>query len=412
MVNYLQHAIHNTKFKQRRQWDWYRTSSGRGRDEAPLVVNKRKPQTKKLKIATWNIRSLKETGKQHMLCEEMDRLNIDVMGLAETYIKANTYTLGPTKRNERTYKLYASDCDDKGRKGVGFLICDMLDQRVINVASEGPNVIGINLDMGRKCAVLIQVYIPDISAKKEEVEKCYGKVEKVMTQLNTGKNRQVVIMRDFNGRIGCKELNGITGKYGNNEINRNGRSFVEFCEKLVAKNTFLSIKKSKNYTWKSDSGKGQSLIDYITINKKYEKYLRKCKVIHKVDKLSDHDPVIGTLKVHMQRIKKPKREDRIDVGWLRQTENKHQFRKYVEEQEITGENTWVSTPIKQRLKIAANNCIPNKKRNKKKNWITDEITELMNQRRNENDQRAVNELTKTIPRKCREAKDEEIEQKC
>ena len=42
----------------------------------------------------------------------------------------------------------------------------------------------------------------------------------------------------------------------------------------------------------------------------------------------------------MQRIKEPKKEDRIDVGWLRQTENKHQFRKYVEEQEITGENTW------------------------------------------------------------------------
>ena len=99
-----------------------------GRDEAPQVVSKRKPQTKKLKIATWNIRSLKETGKQQMLCEEMDRLNINVMGLAETYIKANTYTLRPTKRNERTYKLYASDCDDKGRKGVGFLICDKRDQ--------------------------------------------------------------------------------------------------------------------------------------------------------------------------------------------------------------------------------------------------------------------------------------------
>ena len=259
-----------------------------------------------------------------MLCEEIDRLNVDVMGLAETYIKANAYTLRPTKRNERTYKLYVSDCDDKGRKGGGFLICHELDQRVINVASEGPNVFGINLHMGKNCAVLIQVYIPDMSAKKEEVEKCYGKVEKVLTQMSTGKNRQVVIMGDFNGRIGCNEINGITGKYGNHETNRNGRSFVEFCEKrkLVANNTFLSIKKIKNYTWKSDSGKGQSLIDYITINKKYAKTLWKCNVIHKFDKLSNHESVIGTLEIHMQRIKKPKNEDRIDVGWLRQTENR------------------------------------------------------------------------------------------
>ena len=44
--------------------------------------------------------------------------------------------------------------------------------------------------------------------------------------------------------------------------------------------------------------------------------------------------------------------------------------------------------------------------------MTDEIFELMNQQRNENGQRAVKQLTKTIRRKCREAKDEEIEQKC
>ena len=44
--------------------------------------------------------------------------------------------------------------------------------------------------------------------------------------------------------------------------------------------------------------------------------------------------------------------------------------------------------------------------------MTDEIIELMNQRRNEKDQQAVKELMKTIRRKCSEAKHEEIEQKC
>ena len=44
--------------------------------------------------------------------------------------------------------------------------------------------------------------------------------------------------------------------------------------------------------------------------------------------------------------------------------------------------------------------------------MTDEIIEIMNQRRNKNDQRAVKKLTKIIRRKCREAKLEQIEQKC
>ena len=43
--------------------------------------------------------------------------------------------------------------------------------------------------------------------------------------------------------------------------------------------------------------------------------------------------------------------------------------------------------------------------------MTDERNELMDQRRNESDQRAVKELTKTIRRKSREAKDDEIEEK-
>ena len=76
---------------------------------------------------------------------------------------------------------------------------------------------------------------------------------------------------------------------------------------------------------------------------------------------------------------------------------------------MTGDNTWVD--IKQRLTKAANNCISKKKRNKRNNWMIDEIIELMNQRRNENDQGARKELTKKIRRKCREAKDEKIEQK-
>ena len=195
-----------------------RTSSGRGRDKAPQVVNKRKPQTKKLKIATWNIRRNRKTADA-MRRNGPSQHRRD--GISWNIYKGQH--LHPTAyKKERKNVQAVSDCD-KGRKGVGFLICDKLDQRVINVASEGPNVSGINLDMGRNCAVLIQVYIPDISAKKEEcyLEKCYGKVEKVMTQLNTGKNRQVVIMGDFNGRNGCNEINGITGKYGNNEINRN-----------------------------------------------------------------------------------------------------------------------------------------------------------------------------------------------
>ena len=56
---------------------------------------------------------------------------------------------------------------------------------------------------------LIQCYIPDISAKKQEVLKEYGIVEDLMEELNCKKNKQVIIMGDMNGRIGKATINGV-----------------------------------------------------------------------------------------------------------------------------------------------------------------------------------------------------------
>ena len=60
----------------------YITSSGRRLYcEASQVIIQRNPyhdnNKRHTKIATWNIRSLREIGKQQILCEELDRLNID-----------------------------------------------------------------------------------------------------------------------------------------------------------------------------------------------------------------------------------------------------------------------------------------------------------------------------------------------
>ena len=44
-----------------------------------------------LRIATWNVRSLKGDGKLELLCREIDRYGIDIIGLSEIRWKGEGY---------------------------------------------------------------------------------------------------------------------------------------------------------------------------------------------------------------------------------------------------------------------------------------------------------------------------------
>ena len=41
----------------------------------------------KLRMATWNVRSLKQNGKLENVMQEMERMEVDIMGISETFYK-------------------------------------------------------------------------------------------------------------------------------------------------------------------------------------------------------------------------------------------------------------------------------------------------------------------------------------
>ena len=95
--------------------------------EASQVVIQQNPHHNKnkkhIKIATWSIRSMKEIGKQQMLYEELDRLNINLVGFSETFLpEYQEYPLRLTKLNNRTYTLIQGPSNTQIRKGAAFLI--------------------------------------------------------------------------------------------------------------------------------------------------------------------------------------------------------------------------------------------------------------------------------------------------
>ena len=74
-----------------------------------------------INIGTWNIRTLKEIGKLHILTSEMERLNCEIIGLTEIRWQGNGHF---STKNEFT--MYYSGSSDERSRGVGLVLSKRL----------------------------------------------------------------------------------------------------------------------------------------------------------------------------------------------------------------------------------------------------------------------------------------------
>ena len=101
-------------------------------------------------------------GKQQLICEEMDEMDVSILGMSETYLEQIKYNLRPTIRHKRTYTIHTAGKNKNGHRGVGFLIDSRLD--ITDYHIESPDVMGIVI--GNKC--IIQIYAPDGEGKQSD----------------------------------------------------------------------------------------------------------------------------------------------------------------------------------------------------------------------------------------------------
>ena len=63
----------------------------------------------------------------------------------------------------------------------------------------------------------------------------------------------LLIIGDWNAKVGSQETPGVTGKFGLGMRNEAGQRLTEFCQEnvLVIANTFFQQHKRRLYTWTS-----------------------------------------------------------------------------------------------------------------------------------------------------------------
>lgn len=140
---------------------------------------------------------------------------------------------------------------------------------------------------------LIQAYSPTERSTEEEIEKFYKDIEYAHTKTE-GK---VIVMGDFNAKIGCPKSNyyPVMGKYGYGLCNERGECLLSYAyqHKLSIMNSFSMKKESRRWTWLSPDQKTKNEIDFIMIN--HHQLMTNMEVLSKFKSPSDHRLVRATL---------------------------------------------------------------------------------------------------------------------
>ena len=367
-----------------------------------------------LRIGTWNVRTMFQAGKLDNAILEMSRMNLDILGISELRWKE----AGTVDRDEFVIVFSGGE---RHSNGVGIIMKRKIYKAMNGFRPISERVIVAKFKGKPFDVVIVQVYAPTSDYEDEEVEKFYSDVDLALK--STKSSDVLFVMGDWNARVGNERYKDIIGRYGLDEKNERGERFIQFCEqhRLMVANTWFKLPKRKLYTWKKPGDTARRQIDYIAVSKRFRRSIRMAKTYPGADIGSDHNPVVVKVNIALKVVKKaPCKKARLDVELLREKEFREKYatsvhNRYeglrIEEVEQTPDELWSN--LKECMQDAADECLPKKKRVAKQIWMTDDILNLMEERRKLKRKDAeYRELDKQIRLKCQEAKEQWLIKGC
>ena len=123
-------------------------------------------------IATWNVRTLSQTGKLKELTHELERYKWHMIGLCETRWKNSGEQL-----TDEGHMLYYSGEADKHANGVGILMNKDFKNTVIASCPISSRIMSVRVRATPFNITVIQVYAPTTDYTDEELEQFYVQLQ-------------------------------------------------------------------------------------------------------------------------------------------------------------------------------------------------------------------------------------------
>jgi len=378
---------------------------------------------KMLKIGTWNVRSLLSAGKLANVIQEMERLNINVLGLSETKWP------GTKTFESNNHIIFCSGGEDNKPQtyGTAIIIPKYLKNSVLNFIPFSERMAMIQLAGDKVNFNIIQVYAPTASKSDQEIEDFYSQLKQLGT--STKKHDINIVMGDFNAKVGKGKVADIIGDYGLGTRNERGDRLLQFCteENFSIMNTWFKLPPRRLYTWKSPQDKNNNIvrnqIDYILINKRFKTSILGAQTYPGADVSSDHNPVVAKIRVKLKTLKKPQINKKPDLEKLKgnnplgnniklKLNDNLKSINLTQVEPYSSDDLW--QPIKNTILKVQKEELGYVKKQMKQKWMTVEILQLMEERRQHKDKDAqkYKEIQNIIRRKIKLAKENWLNNKC
>lgn len=153
---------------------------------------------RKIKIATWNVKTLFKAGKLANAEYEMERMKWDVLGMSEVRWKGEGH-ISTTNGN----RFYYSG-GDQAQNGVGILISKNLTQYIKSFLPVNDRIVLIKISGHPFDTNLIQVYAPTAASAEEDLEAFYNDIK--LVKVHTKNNHINIYLGDWNAKVGTKQL--------------------------------------------------------------------------------------------------------------------------------------------------------------------------------------------------------------
>ena len=224
----------------------------------------------------------------------MTRVNIDILGISEL-----KWT-GMGEFNSDDHYIYYCGQESLRRNGVAIIA----NKRVWNA------VLGYNLinDRMTLCSFPRQTIPYHSNPSLCPNQECWRSWSWMVLWWPTRPSRTstpkfvLFTIRDWNAKVGSREIPGITGKFGLGVQNEAGQRLIEFCQEnaLIIANTLFQQHKRRLYTCTSQDGQYWNQTDYILCSQIWRGSIQSAKTRPGADCGSDHELLIAKFRLKIQ----------------------------------------------------------------------------------------------------------------
>ena len=163
------------------------------------------------------------------------------------------------------------------RNGVAIIVNKRVRNAVLGCNLKNDRMISVHFQGKPITITVIEVYATTSNSEEAEVEWFY---EDIQDLLDLAPEKDVLlIIGDWNAKVGSQETPGVTGKFGLGIWNEAGQRLIEFCQEnaLVITNTLFQQHRRRLYTWTSPDGRHQNQIDYILCSQRWRSSIQSTK---------------------------------------------------------------------------------------------------------------------------------------